>query len=167
MPAAAALLVDLVNTREMAWSPESLDSPEGAAPLLTALGGQDAGRVRAVRDDLVSVLTAGPAAQPRAWERFTAGTGDVTVRHLFAGPDDVRLEAAGGDPAVAAVVLAVAELVRSGTWSRLKLCAFEPCSAAFYDTTRSRTQRWHSYETCGNRANVAAHRARLRDDAAR
>jgi predicted RNA-binding Zn ribbon-like protein len=29
-----------------------------------------------------------------------------------------------------------------------------------YDTTRSRTQRWHSYELCGNRANVAAFRAR-------
>ncbi|WIX80405.1 CGNR zinc finger domain-containing protein [Amycolatopsis carbonis] len=28
------------------------------------------------------------------------------------------------------------------------------------DTTRSHTRRWHSYELCGNRANVASHRAR-------
>ncbi|MCU1658127.1 MAG: zinc finger protein [Pseudonocardiales bacterium] len=27
-------------------------------------------------------------------------------------------------------------------------------------STRSRTRRWHSYEMCGNRTNVAAHRAR-------
>ncbi len=34
------------------------------------------------------------------------------------------------------------------------------CDEVFYDTTRSRTRRWHSYESCGNRANVSAYRAR-------
>ena len=46
-----------------------------------------------------------------------------------------------------------------GTWSRVRLCALEACHSAFYDATRSRTQRWHSYAMCGNRTNVAAHRA--------
>lgn len=43
---------------------------------------------------------------------------------------------------------------------RIRVCANDGCRAVFYDTTRSRTQRWHSYELCGNRANVAAFRAR-------
>ncbi|MEO3773386.1 CGNR zinc finger domain-containing protein [Micromonospora sp. B9E7] len=44
----------------------------------------------------------------------------------------------------------------------MRICGNEMCSHVFYDTTRSRTQRWHSYERCGNRTNVAAYRARAR-----
>ena len=55
---------------------------------------------------------------------------------------------------------AVADILRDGTWKRMRVCANDGCRAVFYDATRSRTQRWHSYELCGNRANVAAFRAR-------
>ncbi|MEO3748322.1 CGNR zinc finger domain-containing protein [Plantactinospora sp. B5E13] len=65
-----------------------------------------------------------------------------------------------GDPVIGGITLAVAELVAAGTWSRIRTCANEQCQHVFYDTTRSRTQRWHSYEMGGNRANVAAYRAR-------
>lgn len=34
---------------------------------------------------------------------------------------------------------------------RLRHCAREACDLLFYDTTRSRTQRWHSESPCGNR----------------
>ncbi|MFD9007044.1 CGNR zinc finger domain-containing protein [Streptomyces sp. NPDC059582] len=54
----------------------------------------------------------------------------------------------------------MAEMIADGTWQRIRACANEDCAHAFYDTTRSRTQRWHSYEDCGNRTNVAAYRAR-------
>ncbi|MDT5029510.1 MAG: hypothetical protein QOE61_5936, partial [Micromonosporaceae bacterium] len=50
--------------------------------------------------------------------------------------------------------------IAADRWTRLHLCANDVCRVAFYDASRSRTQRWHSYETCGNRANAAAHRAR-------
>ena len=74
----------------------------------------------------------------------------------------VELRQATGDPELGRVAAQIAELVRSGRWSRLKLCANTKCGAAFYDTSRSRTRRWHSFEVCGNRHNVAAYRARLR-----
>ncbi|WP_414711145.1 CGNR zinc finger domain-containing protein [Pseudonocardia sp.] len=41
---------------------------------------------------------------------------------------------------------------------RLRRCANPVCDIAFYDGTRSRTQRWHSYARGGNRCNVAAYR---------
>ena len=54
----------------------------------------------------------------------------------------------------------VATLLRDKRWDRLKICADEACGAAFYDCTRSKTQRWHSFSICGNKNNVAAHRVR-------
>ncbi|MFF4955535.1 CGNR zinc finger domain-containing protein [Streptomyces sp. NPDC001222] len=54
----------------------------------------------------------------------------------------------------------MAELMADGTWSRIRVCDNEGCRHVFYDTTRSRTQRWHSYATCGNRTNVASYGAR-------
>jgi predicted RNA-binding Zn ribbon-like protein len=35
--------------------------------------------------------------------------------------------------------------------SRLRYCAREACDLLLYDTTRSRTQRWHSESPCGSR----------------
>jgi predicted RNA-binding Zn ribbon-like protein len=72
----------------------------------------------------------------------------------------VQLRQVEGDPLVGKIALAVAELVAAGTWSRVRLCANHSCGGAFYDTSRSRTQRWQSYEICGNKSNVAAYRAR-------
>jgi hypothetical protein len=45
---------------------------------------------------------------------------------------------------------AVAELGRLDP-ARLRYCAREACDLLFYDTTRSRTQRWHSESPCGSR----------------
>jgi predicted RNA-binding Zn ribbon-like protein len=62
---------------------------------------------------------------------------------------------------VAARVLGdLAAVGAAGHWNRIKVCANADCKALFYDTTRSRTRRWHSFEQCGNKANVAAHRQR-------
>jgi predicted RNA-binding Zn ribbon-like protein len=44
----------------------------------------------------------------------------------------------------------VAELGRLEP-ARLRHCAREACDLLFYDTTRSRTQRWHSESPCGLR----------------
>ena len=54
----------------------------------------------------------------------------------------------------------VAMLVEAGQWNRIKNCSNEVCSASFFDHSRNRSQRWHSFELCGNKHNVAAHRAR-------
>ena len=48
-------------------------------------------------------------------------------------------------------------------WDRIKVCANEECKALFFDTTKARARRWHSFKQCGNKANVAAHRQRQSD----
>jgi hypothetical protein len=52
----------------------------------------------------------------------------------------------------------------AGHWGRIKACANDACNALFYDATRAQTKRWHSFELCGNKANVAAHRRRHAGD---
>jgi predicted RNA-binding Zn ribbon-like protein len=44
--------------------------------------------------------------------------------------------------------------------SRLRRCARPECSLAFYDVTRSATQRWHAERPCGLRERQRRHRAK-------
>jgi predicted RNA-binding Zn ribbon-like protein len=50
----------------------------------------------------------------------------------------------------------------SGSWPRLKACAYPPCGACFYDSSPNRTRVWHDTKLCGNIANLRASRARKR-----
>jgi hypothetical protein len=72
---------------------------------------------------------------------------------LHIGPDgtltaDVRWHAASAVAELACLI--VAELGRLDP-ARLRYCSREACDLLFYDTTRSRTQRWHSESPCGLR----------------
>lgn len=168
VPEVAAAIIELLNSRPHATPalPDTLDDPETAQAILRPFGlpeGSPSPRellddVRAVRTDLMTVVADPDAAQ--AWADLSEHTSSVTVRHVFSAPGEVRLRQVSGDPVVGGIVLAVAELIAAGSWSRIRACAHPDCTHVFYDTTRSRTQRWHSYESCGNRLNVAAYRAR-------
>ena len=68
--------------------------------------------------------------------------------------------AAGSASIPALFVLVVAALSEGGAWSRIRVCDAPECSTAFFDSTRSRTRRWCSMATCGNRAKVSEHRQR-------
>jgi predicted RNA-binding Zn ribbon-like protein len=48
--------------------------------------------------------------------------------------------------------------------SRIKRCEGVHCAIPFVDTSRPGTRRWCSMERCGNRAKVAAHRRRHRQE---
>jgi predicted RNA-binding Zn ribbon-like protein len=148
-----------------------LASRESAAVLLGGLG-LDGGsvdaagleRLRRLRD-LLTVLADredGDRGRGAAWaavNEIAAGV-PTAVRFLSDVESDVRPAGEGVDAIVGALIADLHRAVRSGGWRRVRLCAFEPCSSAFYDATRSRTRRWHSYEVCGNRSNVAAYRQR-------
>jgi len=54
------------------------------------------------------------------------------------------------------------DLLTGSQRARLRECAAEDCSGIYVDTSRGRTRRWCSTARCGNRARVAAHRARRR-----
>lgn len=62
----------------------------------------------------------------------------------------------------AEAAMGLAIVMRDDGLDRLKTCAADECDDAFIDTSRNRSRRFCDPSTCGNRANVAAYRARRR-----
>jgi len=54
------------------------------------------------------------------------------------------------------------DLIRSDDLDRLKICAADDCSDVVVDLSRNKSKRFCATGNCGNRANVAAYRARKR-----
>jgi predicted RNA-binding Zn ribbon-like protein len=117
-----------------------------------------------LRGALARTLGHDAVERERAWGEVSELLKPVTVRRVFSA-SGVRLEPAEGAPVLAGIAAAVQALVDADSWPRLRVCPNHLCNRAFYDSTRSRTQRWDSFDTCGNKANVAAHRARVRERA--
>jgi predicted RNA-binding Zn ribbon-like protein len=61
------------------------------------------------------------------------------------------------------IVEALAKLVCEEDFTYVKACEGPKCTLLFADHTRGHARRWCSMAICGNRAKVAAHRARLRE----
>lgn len=81
---------------------------------------------------------------------------------------DWHLHATVPDAPLATVVLVetamgVADVVRSDEYARLRRCAGPDCAAVLVDLSRNRSRRFCDVNNCGNRANVAAYRARRAD----
>jgi hypothetical protein len=70
------------------------------------------------------------------------------------------------DRLLAALLIAVHDAHRDGTWRRLKVCRNGACSGAFYDRSRNNSGVWHDVKSCGNAANLRASRARRRQSSA-
>jgi len=170
----AGAIVELLNSRPHATPllPDTLASPETAAQILRPFGLPDGelptaeqlDRVRTLRGDLMAVVDAGDdtdAAQT-AWTRLNQQAAEVSFQYALSVAGRTQLRQVAGDPVIGGIIRALADLQAANLWSRIRACANDLCSHVFYDTTRSRTQRWDSYETCGNRVNVAAYRARSR-----
>jgi hypothetical protein len=58
---------------------------------------------------------------------------------------------------------AMARLVCDEDFTHVKACEGPRCTLVFADHTRGHARRWCSMAICGNRAKVAAHRARLKE----
>jgi predicted RNA-binding Zn ribbon-like protein len=170
-PVEAERLIGFLNSRPRSGHPDGLASGESAASLLDSLGLDggsldDAGleRLRRLRD-LLAVLAdreADDSGRGAAWDavnEIAAGVPTV-VRFISDEESAVHPAGEGVDAIIGSLIADLDHAVSSGSWKRVRLCAYEPCTSAFYDATRSRTQRWHSYEVCGNRANVASYRRR-------
>ncbi len=64
------------------------------------------------------------------------------------------------------VVRSAADLLTFPALNRVKQCADDRgCGYLFMDTTRNRSRRWCTMESCGNRAKARRHYARQRTDA--
>lgn len=175
---AVGLATELVNTAPTAQDPtEGLPDPEALRALLAAHGAtqlaagplahtdveavhQVRARLRAVfeateareRAQVVNTLLAQAGALPQLTDH------DGKAWHLHYAPADVP-------PArriAAEAAMGLAMVIVGDGLERLRVCALEDCAAVFVDTSRNRCRRYCDPDTCGNRAAVAAYRARQR-----
>jgi predicted RNA-binding Zn ribbon-like protein len=78
--------------------------------------------------------------------------------HVHATDEDAPL-----DRRIAAEdALGFADLIRFHELDRLRQCASDDCDAVLVDLSRNKSRRYCDTGNCGNRANVAAYRARKR-----
>ena len=78
--------------------------------------------------------------------------------HLHVTPADAPL----AQRMAAEAAMAFLELVRADDWYRLKTCAADDCDDVLVDLSKNRSKRYCDDGNCGNRAAVAAYRARKR-----
>ncbi|PWC05777.1 CGNR zinc finger domain-containing protein [Agromyces badenianii] len=156
-----SLLLDLVNSRLVLGpevSDELGDDAEAAAWLREhGLDGSPAevADARAVRDALVPFLRGETdAAALEAW----AGAMRKRARLHADGLDWV--DDIDGDRAVGARVIEEWAALQGEQGSRIRPCAAEDCQHFLIDESRANARKWHSMETCGNRAKARRHYAR-------
>ncbi|MFC5728306.1 MULTISPECIES: CGNR zinc finger domain-containing protein [Nocardioides] len=110
------------------------------------------GLLAADRDGAVEVLNA-MLAEARAVPRLVRH--DEMDWHVHAVADDRPL----AERILVETAMAMIDVVRADEMSRLGVCADPDCDGLVLDLSRNRSRRFCS-TTCGNRAAVAAYRAR-------
>jgi predicted RNA-binding Zn ribbon-like protein len=168
----AALLsaVALVNT---AAEPDTLTTTDNLAVFLdeheftgTRLGSPaELAAVRALRPRLRELLTADRDMAAELVNRLLGEEHALPqlVRH---GEHDWHIHAVAPDAALATrmaveAAMAMIDVIRADEVSRLGVCADDECEGLVLDLSRNRSRRFCS-TACGNRAAVAAYRARQR-----
>ncbi|TWF76528.1 CGNR zinc finger protein [Pseudonocardia hierapolitana] len=119
----------------------------------------DLRRLRRAASRAAEAILAGEALDLAEINALAAG---ATARVELVAADGglrQRLVWADATPAAALARRLVEEL--SGLEpGRLRRCARPECDLLFYDTTRSRTRRWHAEDPCGWRERQRVHRGR-------
>ncbi|MBW4781447.1 CGNR zinc finger domain-containing protein [Rhodococcoides fascians] len=160
--------VALVNSAE---DPDTLTTREELADFFTDQGysgrfdGDDAEleAVRALRPTLRSLLTSSRDDAVIEVNRLLAESSalprlvrhDTLDWHIHAVADDSPL----ATRIVVETAMAMIDVIRADELSRFDVCADPDCNGLVLDLSRNRSRRFCS-TTCGNRAAVAAYRAR-------
>ncbi|AGT94268.1 CGNR zinc finger domain-containing protein [Rhodococcus erythropolis] len=100
--------------------------------------------------EVVNTLLLESGARPRLTRHDDLGW------HLHVTADDSPLV----DRMAAEAAMGVLDLIRTDEFSRLRWCEAPDCEAVFVDLSRNRSKRYCDTGNCGNRAHVAAYRAR-------
>jgi predicted RNA-binding Zn ribbon-like protein len=123
--------------------------------------------VRALRPRLRELLTSDRDTAARLVNEMLVETDALPqlVRH---DGNDWHIHAVGADRTLADRILvetamAMVDVIRADELSRLGVCADEDCDGLVLDLSRNRSRKFCS-TTCGNRAAVAAYRARQSAD---
>jgi CGNR zinc finger len=172
----AALLVALANARCDRRPPhargrvayDGLADPAGAAELLapfieSPVAARDLPALRAAQGAVVAIVDALIDGSPPPLEPLNAlAQLEPVIGFLERGPDGrpvPRLRPRRQSVMGLLLVALFAELGELDP-SRLRRCERPECRLVFYDTSRSRTQRWHAERPCGLRERQRRHRAR-------
>jgi predicted RNA-binding Zn ribbon-like protein len=165
-PMPLLLVQSFVNTWDGDHGSDLLLDPAAARDWLTAAGLWQAGRApepaeldlaRRLRESIRAMLVAnGGGSRPAPGDlRPLQAVAKASRPALQVGPGgQVTLGAEPGGPLDAgllALLLAIRDAQRDGTWQRLKACANPDCKWAFYDRSHSRVGAWCDMATCGNR----------------
>ncbi|CAN5153318.1 hypothetical protein BH24CHL7_BH24CHL7_01220 [soil metagenome] len=130
-------------------------------------------RIRTVRAGLRELLDARVERRPA--DSAALGTVNRALRtqyvyELVPAPDGVSLDHRHeGDPidgALARLAESIARELTQPESERLRVCANDACQWVFYDSSPAGRRKWCDMGTCGNRAKVARHRARKREEEA-
>jgi predicted RNA-binding Zn ribbon-like protein len=170
----AELVTALIGTAPRVWhGVEKLAGPEDLDALLAGLALSSGGRVldpaqleavRQLRSELRTIVDGAEegeairlasALTARARASLTL-TGEERWRWTYEATGDLADELAG----IAGVGLL--GVLRTLGVERFRACAAPDCEGAFVDASRSGRRRYCMPDLCGNRVNVARHRARRR-----
>lgn len=132
----------------------------------------DLGPLRSLRAELRTVFEdAAVGEESAAVRRINVLLGSIQISPRLTGHDaeDWHLHFAEGaqrahEGYASAAVLGVAFYVCENGFGRLGTCQSSPCQNIFVDTSTNRSRRYCS-DRCATRANVAAYRARQRNQA--
>ena len=83
----------------------------------------------------------------------------LTFRINLCNDEAIGFEPTGSacDRVFGCLVAIILKSMDDGTWERLKCCYLASCGWSYYDSTRSRTRRWCSMQTCGSRSKSRAY----------
>lgn len=120
------------------------------------LADRNAGRLNDTDSSLFDVLNQVLSSENR-YTQLDCRHGDCTIHRHFRWqhPDEVLLPLADS----------IADLFCHADFSLVHKCENPKCTLWFYDRTKGHRRRWCTTTICGNRAKVAAHRARKKTPA--
>ncbi|WP_405064447.1 CGNR zinc finger domain-containing protein [Kribbella sp. NBC_01505] len=155
-PGNLGLAQELINTVGIGKHSDLLSDPEAAGTWTTTpLTDADLELLRAFRTDLQRLVSRSEHPTQQWATDLTLGFGPDAAVELTPPPD-------GASALISRTLAGIYEAQLLDTWRRLKSCRNPDCRAAFYDRSKNNSRVWHSLTTCGNPANLRAHRARAR-----
>ncbi len=168
-----ALAVDLVNTRGAVSGDDTLDGTPALVEFVAShtVSGvrratrRDLGEVLTLRAKLRSVFEAPdePAAVAILNELLAESGARPELTNHNNRPWHIHYSPPGASiaPMIAAdAAMALAVVIAEDGFERLRRCEGERCDDVFVDESKNRSRRYCSPSVCGNRASVAAFRAR-------
>lgn len=172
VPTPIAVVRDFINTTDHETGTDDLSTPDALVEHLRQAGLLEHGPAAATDEDLAAAhrLRAGlrlaleqnhaRSVAPIPSLSHELGALPIALDWSDSGPI-LRTTGVGVCGALAQIGLAVHQAASRDMWWRLKICASDACSWAYYDHSKNRSRNWCEYG-CGNKLKTRAYRARRR-----